>query len=818
MGDRDRGSKDPVFRVHDTWVEGEMDRGPVFGFALLVALLPSLNICAGQPVQESTVLKGAVIDRAGAAIVNASMVLEDIRSRTIARATTDETGEYVLSAPASGVFRARISAPGFKTAVFEGLRMSGDIVKMPDTVLQVGSATQFIYVNATLTVASGQVATEGSVGIFGEQSSQDTPFNVRSYTSTLLQNQMALTLPEMLVSDATAISSFSSKASSQAIPFLIRGFPVYQNSSLAINGLFGLYGDITNMQFVERVDVFNGPSAFVMGAPGSVGGVVNVAPKRAHSKPFLLIAPEYLSKSIYGGNFDASDRFGSHEQLGSRVNGNYRDGEGSIRDSRLLNAGAAIALDYRSKIVSLSLDGQYIRNYENPFQYVVVLNPEFTDLPPAMPSNLSTQPVWMSSSTHQKIILGRADIALSSIWSLTTGSGFSHSFRGYPAYCPIFLLDDSGSVLCEQIDQASTSDSYSNDIGVHGKFKSGTVSHTIVGGWSRIHQTNNFGYFHDFGPSQPYDLYLPFRPTSPNFVVPELSTDFVIDDESTKGWFAGDTLGILQDKLLLTSGFRRVTQGIEDSVRDNSVPSASYHKSAFTPSIAGLFKMRSEVMVYSNFIQALEPGWIAPIGTKNAGQALPPFFSNQIEVGAKVHFDRWIGSMTLYRISQANGVEDVSTNPPTFTQDGRQVNKGAELAFAGDLTHGVHALLSASFIHSRQHSTQDPSIEGKSPSSIPGTSERVNLSWDVPHLRRLVLSCNLMQNGSAAFDAANRFRVPSWTRLDLGARYSFDEKRSLTIRAAVENVVDVRYWASAFSGGVIPSGPRIVNISISKVY
>ena len=322
------------------------------------------------------------------------------------------------------MYRAKISAPGFKTAVFERLRLTGSVMNLPDAVLQVGSATEIIYVNATPTVAGRQVATEGYVGIFGEQSNLDTPFNVRSYTGTFLQNQLALTLPDLLVSDATVLSSFSSKASPQANPFLIRGFPLYQNSGLAINGLFGLYGDVTNMHFVERVDVFNGPSAFVMGAPGSVGGVVNLAPKRAQNKPFLLIAPEYLGKSVYGGNVDASDRFGAHRELGARINGNYRDGEGVIRDSRLLNAGAALALDYRSKIVVLSLDAQYIRNYEKAFQYVVVLNPEFTHLPPAMHSDLSTQPVWMSGSSPQKIILGRADIALSSRWTLTSGSGF----------------------------------------------------------------------------------------------------------------------------------------------------------------------------------------------------------------------------------------------------------------------------------------------------------------------------------------------------------------------------------------------------------
>jgi iron complex outermembrane receptor protein len=784
--------------------------------ALFVFLLLLSGTCAAQQAYERTILTGGVTDSTGAAIVNASVILEDSYSHVIAQTTSDQTGRYSLSAQASRSYRLTISAPGFKTGLIERLQLSAGVVNLPDAVLEVGSATDTIYVNEALTVAGGQFATEGYVGVFGEQSDEDTPFNVRSYTGVFLHNQLALTLNDVLDSDASVVSPFSSKASQQANPFLIRGFIVPQNTSLAINGLFGLYGDIPNMYFVERVDVFNGPNAFVMGAPGSVGGVVNLAPKRADNEPFLLLEPEYLSKSIYGGHIDASDRFGPHGQFGARFNGNHHDGEGEIRDSRLLNAGAAVGLDYRSKIALLSLDGQYIRNFEQPFQYVVV--PEFAGLPRTMAPNLSTQPVWMSSSTNQTIILGRADINLSPKWTFTAGSGFSNSFRGYPAYCPVFLLDDSGSVLCEQIDQATNNENYSNDVGVHGKFNTGPVSHTIVAGWNRVQQTTNFGYFHDFGPSQPYNLYLPYRPTFPNFILPHLSTDFVVDDQSTKGWYLGDTLGFLNDRLLVTGGFRRVTQGIKDSVRDNSIPPDSYHESAFTPSVAGLFKMTSHIMIYSNFIQALEPGWLAPIGTKNAGQALPPFFSNQIEFGAKGHFERWIGTLALYRISQANGVEDVSTNPPTFTQDGRQINKGVELSFAGDLTHSLHALLSASFINPRQLSTHDPSTEGKSPSTIPGATERVNLSWDVPHLKRLNLNCNLMQNGSAAFNAVNTYRVPSWTRLDLGARYSFGEEKPLTIRAEVENVANNRYWASAFSGGLVPSGPRVVNVWISKVF
>ena len=74
----------PVSRARETGKESKMFPTPVFCFALLVVLLRFSAICAGQAIHEPTVLKGAVSDSAGAAIVNASIVLEDSRSRSIA--------------------------------------------------------------------------------------------------------------------------------------------------------------------------------------------------------------------------------------------------------------------------------------------------------------------------------------------------------------------------------------------------------------------------------------------------------------------------------------------------------------------------------------------------------------------------------------------------------------------------------------------------------------------------------------------------------------------------------------------------------------
>jgi hypothetical protein len=71
------------------------------GFLLYPALLLSIPILpqalAGQPGHESTLLQGTVIDISGAAILNASVALEDDHAKAIARAITDRSGHYMFS-------------------------------------------------------------------------------------------------------------------------------------------------------------------------------------------------------------------------------------------------------------------------------------------------------------------------------------------------------------------------------------------------------------------------------------------------------------------------------------------------------------------------------------------------------------------------------------------------------------------------------------------------------------------------------------------------------------------------------------------------
>ena len=72
-------------------------------------------------------------------------------------------------------------------------------------------------------------------------------------------------------------------------------------------------------------------------------------------------------------------------------------------------------------------------------------------------------------------------------------------------------------------------------------------------------------------------------------------------------------------------------------------------------------------------------------------------------------------------------------------------------------------------------------------------------------------------------DLANTKQLPSWTRVDLGARYLTQiAGRDVTLRARVDNVTDRNYWSSAVSsfgaGSLVLAAPRTVVVSATVAF
>lgn len=213
--------------------------------------------------------------------------------------------------------------------------------------------------------AGGQVAHGGQLGLLGNRDLMNTPFNQTSYTSKLMQNQQIKYIADVLQNDPSVL--VDTGPSGGADNFIIRGFDA-GNGDMLFNGMAGIAPTWFNSMMsesIERVEVLKGPSALLNGAGalGSIGGMINLVPKRAGDDPLTQATLDHASNSQFGGHVDIGRRFGDNKEFGVRFNGVYRDGDTPIdhqsRESRLVT----LALDYRGERLRLSADLGY--QYQN---------------------------------------------------------------------------------------------------------------------------------------------------------------------------------------------------------------------------------------------------------------------------------------------------------------------------------------------------------------------------------------------------------------------------------------------------------------------
>ncbi|NTV73821.1 MAG: TonB-dependent receptor plug domain-containing protein, partial [Holophaga sp.] len=207
----------------------------------------------------------------------------------------------------------------------------------------------------------GQVARGARLGILGNVDLMDAPFNVTAYTEQTIVDQQSVTVGEVLRNDPSV--RFTTPDGHNAENFTIRGFDL-NSSELAFNGMYGmLSGAHVPTEFLERVEIFRGPSAMLSGmSPSSaVGGVINLVPKRAGSRDVTRLTTKYASGARLGLAADIGRRFGGEKRLGIRFNGTHSDGETPLDGQKKREQFASLGVDYLGDRWTLDLDAYVSR-------------------------------------------------------------------------------------------------------------------------------------------------------------------------------------------------------------------------------------------------------------------------------------------------------------------------------------------------------------------------------------------------------------------------------------------------------------------------
>lgn len=657
--------------------------------------------------------------------------------------------------------------------------------------------------------AGGQVARGGKVGLLGDKDMMDTPFSATQYTSKLIEDQQAQNLGDVLVNDPSIRNTYS--RGSGRDEFNIRGFTLF-NYDAMFNGLYGVSPrDSSSMIGIERVEVLRGPNALLNGiAPGgSVGGAINLVPKRAGDQPLNRLTLSYIDDSQLAAHADIARRYGADQQLGVRINAIKSSGDTPVEGSKERLDALAIGLDFQGE--KFRWEGDL--NYQNRLTYArsgLLFVASGVQIGSAPEASRNYFPSWTYWESNQLSGATRAEFDLTPNWLLYGALGGSeYDFSSLQTSWQ--LLSQQGDMRTRPARNKQYVHTLTGEVGVRGKFTTGAVHHEPVLSMS--------SYFMEVG-AQSSSSVLGFSNlyAMQDFGKPAITLAGnvpKVSETRLRSIALADTLSMLDNTLQLTLGLRHQEVIVNSfDAAGNRRLDQHYDESKVTPSVAVVVRPTEQLSFYANYIEALNQGPIALAPAPNAGQVFAPTVSKQREAGVKYDFGRFATTVSVFEIERPSAVTDPAT--ARLEVNGQQRNKGLELLTQGELVEGVRVLGGLALTDGELTKTAGGSNDGNTAPAVPRQQFNLSAEWDTSLLPGLTLTARMLHTGEQYLDPENTQKIPSWNRYDLGARYAFTAgKVPVTVRGTIENLFDKNYWLSAARQGLSVGAPRTVLLSVS---
>lgn len=678
--------------------------------------------------------------------------------------------------------------------------------------------------------SGGQVSTEARLGALGNRPIKDTPFSITAYTAKLIRDQQAQTVADITLNDPSVRADappFSERDS-----FLIRGFPVV-NLDIFYDGLPYIANPRRHfLEGIEQVQVLKGPSNFINGGIGRVGGTINLIPKRAGDEPLTRLTTGYRSDSQLWTHADVGRRFGEGDELGIRANGSFRGGETTLDHNDTRIGVASLGIDYRGEDVRASLDFSHsTQKLDSPTSLFNSASAGLSSIPRAPNGRINTANPFEYLDSSYNMVAGRLEYDVLDNTTIYAAAGASQYREDFlTSSFNIKNLNGDAEITFGYNPQEIIG--YSGETGIRSEFETGKIEHKLNASFSMSLSQNNRGYFNPAAvgfPTYTTNIY------DPTYISGGSVNTAGLPRSNNLGRFAellstsisvSDTISLFDERLEVTVGGRYQDMRSEGF---NTRPAAGpagfrnylYQEARFSPAVAAGFKLTDDLSIYTNYVEALTEGGVAPATSSgNGNQVFPPFVSRQKEIGAKYDTGSMMLSAALFEIRQANSYTYRVGGKPTYSVDGVQVNRGLELSAYGEPLEGLRLLGGVTFIDATLENLTTPTgvvVNGNTAPGVPKTSISLYGEYDLPWAEGLTATGRVIYSGSTYYDPANTQKVDSWTRVDLGARYKFEREngKAVELRANVENVFNENYWASSARGWLAAGAARTFMVSAS---
>ena len=675
--------------------------------------------------------------------------------------------------------------------------------------------------------SDGDMRDRVNLSLLGRANAFTAPITVVNYDEKRINNKQARTLTDAIASTDASVMAFGGE-SNTLTGLYFRGFQL-DARQFSVNGLAGMYGTQgTANVHVGSAQLIKGASTAVTGMDpeGAVSGALNIETKKASDEGNRKVGLAWFSDSRVQTTADIGQRFGESKQFGIRANAKLRHGDTPRDGYKEDDKEFALNADYRGEKLRVALDTVYAKRKTNGGRARMQdIQNAAGKLYAAPDGKTNLLPSWNWQNTVGQTHMLTFEYDTDHSFQITGGIGYNKA-RYYgtlisPTVCR------TATATCNTANQYTTgtarlTDQYfrtlSMNLSARGEFYTGPVSHNRSTAFDRIIRQR--ATYRGTAAGRSTATIYPergniagqleaFKPDYPNTWENSANLDARIKVNSLA---LSDTLGFLDNSLRLTVGGR--LQHVEYTDKKANETGKSHR---ISPMLMAAWLPSPDLVVYGNYMQDLEPADIKTDDDGNTTMAKPRV-SRQFELGVRKNWGDVVTTLSLFQIKRpgywrgqtnANGrltygnksdfAKYKAKGGAAGDEQGTERNRGIEFNVYGNL---LNKTLRPSFglMYLRADlknypNSRDMLINGVQVAS-PRVIAKAGIEWDTPFVQGLTLNANVQYYGKSYQDTQKKYAFPSYTLVDVGARYAkkFGERNTLTVSGAVENVFNKNYW------------------------
>jgi iron complex outermembrane recepter protein len=308
----------------------------------------------------------------------------------------------------------------------------------------------------------------------------------------------------------------------------------------------------------------------------------------------------------------------------------------------------------------------------------------------------------------------------------------------------------------------------------------------------------------------PIDLYQPVHGGRPNNYVSSGESRYEFE---TTALYLQDEMAWNRWRLLLggrheqTDTLSFYTGGIDPAITRRDHP--------FSPRAGLTFLATPDLSFYASWARSFRNE--ADAGTLESGITPKPTRGDQVELGMKsiLMNGRMEATLAAFDLRKTDAVVADPVDWNLVIQTGELRSRGVEAEVS---MRPMDAwTLVASYAYADATITKDTNalIVDNRLAGVPRHQASLWTSWSFDGaLSGMTVGGGVFHGSEQAATTANNFFLPSYTRLDLNARYAFGDRIELLLN--LDNVTDKRYYITGGFSQIYPQPPRSVRLTLTK--